>query len=156
MFYSKTTGGFYDDPAPYEAAGTWPVDAVEITDELYNQVARNRPPGKIVVADANGLPMLADPPAPTAEQIIAGFTIAIQARLDTFAQSRNYDGILSACTYATSTVPKFAAEGQYCVDARDATWTRSYEILAEVEAGNRAIPTEAELMAELPVLSWPA
>ena len=44
-----------------------------------------------------------------------------QKRLDDFAKTRNYDGILSACTYATSEVPKFNAEGVYCVQIRDAT-----------------------------------
>lgn len=81
MYYSKTTGGFYDDPAAYIAAGTWPADAVEITDELYNQVARNRPPGKIVVADANGLPMLADPPAPTLDELKAAKNAEARAYL---------------------------------------------------------------------------
>lgn len=81
---------------------------------------------------------------------------ATQQRLDDFARTRNYDGILSACTYATSTVPKFQAEGQYCVEARDATWAKLYEMLAEVEAGTRPVPTGfADVEPELPALEWP-
>lgn len=80
-----------------------------------------------------------------------------QARLDTFSQTRNYDGILSACTYATSAVPKFQAEGQYCVQARDSTWAALYSILAEVEAGTRPIPAGfADVEADLPALAWPS
>lgn len=94
-------------------------------------------------------------PQPTAEQIIAQYTAAVQKRLDDFARTRGYDNILSAATYATSTNPKFAVEGQYAVEARDATWAKCYEVLAEVEAGTRPMPTLEELMAELPVLEWP-
>ena len=83
------------------------------------------------------------------------FTDAIQARLDAFAQTRNYDGILSAATYATSTVPQFRAEGQYAVEARDATWAAGYAILGAVLAGERPMPTLEEVMAELPPLEWP-
>lgn len=80
-----------------------------------------------------------------------------QKRLDDFAQTRNYDGILSLCTYATSTNPKFQSEGQYGVTARDATWAKLYEILAEVEAGTRPTPTGfSDIEPELPVLAWPA
>lgn len=79
-----------------------------------------------------------------------------QKRLDDFAATRNYSGVFSACTYATSTVPKFQAEGQYCVTARDVTWAKLYEILAEVEAGTRPIPgAYADIEAELPALVWP-
>ena len=94
-------------------------------------------------------PLPADPPT------IDDFTHAVQAHLDGFARTRNYDGILSAATYATSTVPKFQAEGQYAVEARDATWAKCYEILAAVEGGTRPMPTMGELIAELPVLTWP-
>ena len=63
---------------------------------------------------------------------------------------------MSACSYATSTVPKFQAEGQYCVQARDATWAALYAILAQVETGERPLPAGyAELEAELPILAWP-
>lgn len=89
------------------------------------------------------------------DRLIAEYTDAVQKHLDAFARTRGYDGIMSACTYATSTAPKFAAEGQYAVEARDATWAKCYEVLAEVEAGSRPMPTLDGLLAELPVLTWP-
>lgn len=79
-----------------------------------------------------------------------------QRRLDNFAQTRNYSGMLSLCTYATSTNAKFQAEGQYGVEVRDATWAKLYEILAEVEAGTRPVPSGySDIEAELPALQWP-
>jgi hypothetical protein len=81
---------------------------------------------------------------------------ATQQRLDDFAKTRNYDGILSAATYSASAVPKFAAEGQYALSARDQTWARLYEILAEVQAGTRPAPTGfADIEPDLPALVWP-
>ena len=81
---------------------------------------------------------------------------ATQTRLDGFAKTRNYDGILSLATYATSTNAKFQAEGQYGVEARDATWSKLYEIMAEVESGARPMPESfADVEPELPVLEWP-
>lgn len=81
-----------------------------------------------------------------------------QARLDAFARTRGYDGILSAATYAASGNTQFAAEGQYCVGARDATWGALYAILAEVQAEPplRPVPTSfADIEPDLPVLTWP-
>lgn len=79
-----------------------------------------------------------------------------QQRLDAFARTRNYDGILSACTYATSTVPKFQAEGQYAVQVRDATWAALYAFMADVQAGTRSVPSGFEDVEPLlPALEWP-
>lgn len=86
------------------------------------------------------------------QEIIA----ATQDRLDAFAQTRNYDNILSACTYATDIDATFSAEGQYCVAARGATWRKLYEILDEVNTGIRPEPTcYADIEPELPPLNWP-
>lgn len=95
-------------------------------------------------------------PTPTPEQIQADYTTRIQSRLDAFARTRGYDGILSAATYAASTNAQFAAEGQYCVGARDATWAKGYEIMGAVQAGTRPMPTWEQLESELPALAWPA
>ena len=89
------------------------------------------------------------------EEIKAAVTALVQERLDAFAASRGYDGILSACTYATSTVPKFQSEGLVSVNARDATWAACYAVLAAIQAGERLMPTMAEFVAELPTLEWP-
>lgn len=97
-------------------------------------------------------------PAPglTPDQLQAEFTAAIQRRLDAFAQTRGYDGILSACTYATDPNPRFAAEGQRAVDLRSQTWAKGYEILADVQAGTRSMPASlADIEPELPALAWP-
>ena len=86
----------------------------------------------------------------------AGIVRQTQQRLDAFAQDRNYDGILSACTYASSKVAKFAVEGQYAVTARDNTWGTLYNIMLEVQAGTRPLPSGfADIEPDLPVLTWP-
>lgn len=80
-----------------------------------------------------------------------------QERLDEFARTRNYDGILSAASYAVSSHPPFASEGRYCADARDATWGTLYTIMAEVQAGTRPMPSGyADIEPALPVLEWPS
>ena len=115
-------------------------------------------PGKKARWSANGWVYIdaPDPPTPTLDELRARFTLAIQARLDAWARTRNYDGILSACTYATSSVAQFAVEGQQAVLLRDQTWAAAYEILAEVLAGTRPMPESlADIEGDLPVLEWP-
>lgn len=79
---------------------------------------------------------------------------AVQAHLDATVQARNYDGILSCASYASSTDPVFAAQGTAASAWRDAVWRHCYDVLADFEAGNRPAPTAEELIAELPALVW--
>jgi hypothetical protein len=86
----------------------------------------------------------------------ASIVQATQARLDTFARTRQYDDIKSACTYAGCSVPKFNTEGSYCQDRRAETWQALYDMLAEVQAGTRPMPAGfADVEPELPPLVWP-
>lgn len=110
------------------------------------------------IIDGEPITIVPEPPEPippTEAEIVAALTRAVQNHLDTTARQRNYDGILSLCSYATSLDPTFKAEGQTGVEWRDACWRISYQIMAEVQAGTRAIPTAEELVGSLPVMAWP-
>lgn len=84
----------------------------------------------------------------------ARLTAAIQRHLDATAQVRGYDGILSLCTYATSNHTRFATEGRAGVEWRDSVWGTGFQLLDEVLAGAREIPTEGELIGLLPEIQW--
>lgn len=111
--------------------------------------------GTGVTADWQVVPLSPEEQAERAQQTIQTLGQAVKAHLDVTVQARDYDSIISACTYATSAVPSYQADGLACVNWRDAVWPAVYAILAEVQAGNRAIPTAEELIAELPELVWP-
>lgn len=91
---------------------------------------------------------------PTHEELKKMFTDVIQNYLDTTAQSRRYDSIFTAISYVNSTDETFAREAKACLEWRDKVWRTCYNILDEVEAGLREIPTIEELMSELPVIEW--
>jgi hypothetical protein len=87
--------------------------------------------------------------------VLAQLTAAIQRHLDESARQRDYDGILSLCSYVTSTVPHLQAEGLAGVVLRDACWLLGGQIRTEVQGGLRPVPTEAELIALMPAVGWP-
>ena len=88
------------------------------------------------------------------EEIKAELKAAVQAHMDATVRLRNYDSIMSCCTYHVSTDPTFAAEGAAASSWRDAVWRHCYSVLNDYEAGVRPIPTAEELIAELPALNW--
>lgn len=90
------------------------------------------------------------------EQLKRSIVDATQARLDAFAQTRGYDNIQSAASYAGCRVPQFSREGTYCRDAMALTWAALYELQARVEAGERPAPGGfPDIEPDLPTLVWP-
>ena len=66
MYYASSTSGFYTP----DINPIIPDDAVEITDEYYQELLAGQSNGKCITADAEGYPVLTDPVIvpPTAEQ----------------------------------------------------------------------------------------
>ena len=63
MFYSAKTNGFYPDEMRdlYEAVGTWPDGAVEISDETYDTLMTEQANGQEIVPGDDGSPILVTP-----------------------------------------------------------------------------------------------
>lgn len=82
-FYSPSTNGFYD---PEIHGENIPEDAVAITPERHAALLEGQSQGKLIQSDENGYPLLADPPAPTDEELASA------------ARSKR-DALLSACDW---------------------------------------------------------
>ena len=76
---------------------------------------------------------------------------AVQEHLDNKALEHGYDNIVNACGYASAPNP-FQNESLTFVSWRGNIWDYAYQVLADVEAGNRVEPTIEELLSELPEL----
>ena len=81
------------------------------------------------------------------------FSAEIQKHLDDKARAKGYDSILSACSYANSTVATFKAEATAFLKWRDDVWSFASDFLAKVEAGTQKPPASVqEFLALLPKL----
>ncbi|EMT0879976.1 tail fiber assembly protein [Enterobacter hormaechei] len=83
-FFSASALGFFalDLKDVYDAAGTWPGDAVSIDHDTWQQFISTQPAGKQLGADAQGNPVWVDIPAPTAEELIAAAEREKQVRIE--------------------------------------------------------------------------
>jgi hypothetical protein len=77
MFYASSTRGFYNSAVH----STIPDDAVPITEEAHAALIDGQSEGNQIVPGPDGYPILAAPPAPTPEQILA----AERAQMNPFA-----------------------------------------------------------------------
>lgn len=136
----------------YPYTHTWPPSYDKATERLVQNFSFD---GTTVNTSWQAVPLTAEELADIAQQTIQTLGQAVKDHLNATVQARDYDSIVSACTYATSAVSSYQADGQACVNWRDAVWPYVYQVLDDVQAGTRAIPTAEELIAELPELVWP-
>ena len=151
MFYSKSTGGFY---ASEIHGDNIPADAVEITNEEHRELIEGQSQGKRIVADANGFPVLADPPAPTQAQIIAQYEAALDTHLDSVAKLHRYNDRFSFALRAGFAGP-YQAEGIAFATWMDTCNVQAFALLQSVLDGTAELPTVEDFIAMLPVFSLP-
>lgn len=112
-------------------------------------------------AARNGLDLIPpkQPEPPSEAEMVKHYDGIVQSHLDGVARSFGYGDpnrpevspILHAISYAEEpAVERFMNEGKALRAWRSLVWVTAAGILNEVKAGDRAIPTEAELLAELP------
>lgn len=71
-FYSASTNSFYPAAmkADYERAGSWPVDATEVDDDIYIEFTDIPPDGMERVAGKSGYPVWSEIPPPTSDELM--------------------------------------------------------------------------------------
>lgn len=84
------------------------------------------------------------------------FQRAIQHHVDQTAQERDYSDGAALAGYVASTVQPWAGEAATFVAWRDAVWLHAFTELTKVQNGERAMPSVAEFIAELPAIEWPS
>jgi hypothetical protein len=95
-------------------------------------------------------------PVKQAALMLPMFEVAIQKHIDATARGKGYGDGVALSGYATSTIPAWASEAQAFISWRDAVWIYAYTELAKVQGGQRSIPTIADLITELPQITWPS
>ena len=89
----------------------------------------------------------------TAEQTIKRLEKVLDDKIDAVAREHRYESIRTMVTYATSDHPQFGPEGRAAVKFRDAVYAYGIQVIADVQAGLRPIPTEEELLAGVPLIT---
>ena len=80
LFYSKSTGGFYDDTI--HTAAQIPSDAVAITEAQHQALLAGQADGQLITAGSDGKPVLTDPPAPALVDVQANALKTIDAEAE--------------------------------------------------------------------------
>lgn len=99
----------------------------------------------------------AEQKAAVAKQATLGaYKAAFDAHLDEVAMQRQYDSRNTIAAYANSTQAAWAGEASAFIAWRDECLMQMFQLLASVEAGERAAPTIPEFIGGLPEIAWPA
>lgn len=78
-----------------------------------------------------------------------------QKRLDEFANQKNYDDIFSLVGYSSSTIPRFQADAQKGIEARDNTWMPLIAFMETLVSGGTHVPRDVnEIISLIPALTW--
>jgi hypothetical protein len=98
------------------------------------------------------------PPAkqgPTAAERMHNHVTFIQDWMDSQCTTKLYNGILDCVSYTTSGIPALKADATAAVAWRDSVWQYVKQLRLDVQNNVRPVPTHAQLLSELPAITWP-
>ena len=78
----------------------------------------------------------------------------IQAYIDNFAHTRDYDNAIYCISYKDFIVPRFKNDAKRMMVYRDLCWAIATDFNLKYKSGERERPTLEEIMNALPELSW--
>lgn len=91
----------------------------------------------------------------TVEDKIKYFTDFVENYMNETVQTRKYDSIDTCIArYYNSDVEKYRNEARAVCSWVGRVWQYCEQVQSDVLAGKRDIPTEQELINELPILNW--
>jgi hypothetical protein len=86
---------------------------------------------------------------------VADYQDAVEGHVEAVAAQRGYSSSVSCASYVSSIVPQWKAEATAFSAWRDQVWVFALNELLKVQQGQRAVPTVAAFIAELPAMQWP-
>ncbi|MGL5280726.1 MAG: tail fiber assembly protein [Plesiomonas shigelloides] len=71
-FFSSSTNAFYPSELKdsYVSANSWPLDAVEVSDEAAEKFMGEPPTGQVRAGDSNGMPTWIPSPPPSSDELV--------------------------------------------------------------------------------------
>lgn len=145
-------------PEPYENVFPSPVPTYDVITQGYREIA----PGKSALNqweqryEVYSLPQeqIDTNTQAQKDRTLQSFVGALESLYDTKAKERHYDNRFT-CALRAGYAGPFQAEGIAFAVWMDTCNATGYTVLAEVQAGQRPVPTLEEFLALLPVLTWP-
>lgn len=146
--YSPTTRGFYSEAIHGEHV---PSDVVMVSDAEHAELMAAQAAGKVIHAGLDGVPVAADLPEASLDQVVAAYGDALDASINAGARSWGYDSLATAASYAASAVPRFKAEAKALIAWRDKAWLWASDVLDAIKARTRPpYESAAAFVAEAP------
>lgn len=113
----------------------------ELADGIYSQtwVIRAKTPEELSAAQT---------------ELLASYTSALDAHIDATAKADRWDNRIT-CVMRAGYPNQWQAKGIAFGTWMDTCYALAYQIMADVQAGTRALPTIQEFISEMPVMEWP-
>jgi hypothetical protein len=150
FFFSKTTLSFYiegmHDPVP--------EDAVCVSEEVFSRVRGEVSLGRIMSADADGLPCTCASPAkpPSPDAVLRGY---VEEHLNSVAAGLGYDNKESLYRRVFTPGSEYHAEAVSFSEWADSCWSQTFRLLKGLGATRAETPAKDEFLATLPEYVFP-